>query len=161
MSRRASARPHRPRELRRWLIVPAHLRHASGWSDASILNISSRGLLIRTARPLEPGNWVELRRGDHVINARVVWREAAKAGLESDDRLPLEEIAGGVIGTAQAYAPEPTQAPPRKADRSREQGRMVEFAGIMGAGFTLAALTATIVGRALAHPLAEVTSVLR
>lgn len=35
---------------------------------------------------------IELRRGEHIIVARVVWRDGARAGLHSDERLPTEKI---------------------------------------------------------------------
>src|SRR4029078_12325215 len=82
----------RPRELRRRVVLPARMRMDSSWCDACILNISSRGLMIHVARGAPSGDTVELRRGDHVIVARVVWRDGSRAGLHSDDRLPVEQI---------------------------------------------------------------------
>ena len=54
----------RPRELRRRVVIPARLRTGAQWTDACILNISSRGLLIRTARPVPEGSFVDVRKGD-------------------------------------------------------------------------------------------------
>src|SRR4029078_1604392 len=72
--------------------LPARMRMDSSWCDACILNISSRGLMIHVGRGAPNGDTVELRRGHHVIVARVVWRDGSRAGLHSDDRLPVEEI---------------------------------------------------------------------
>ena len=60
----ASSQSFRPRELRRKLLVPARLRHGAAWSDTCIVNISSRGLMIHSSRPLQPGSKVEVYRGE-------------------------------------------------------------------------------------------------
>src|SRR4051794_36406877 len=82
----------RVRELRRRVVIPVRLRSVGQWSDTCILNISSRGLMIHSARTGPEGSMVELYRGDRVIVARVVWREGARVGLRSDERLPVDEI---------------------------------------------------------------------
>jgi len=90
---------HRPRELRRRVILPALVRSDGGWGNASILNISSRGFLIQSARPTPKGSKVELRHGGHVITARVVWRDGARAGLATESCVPVEEIMSlGQVG---------------------------------------------------------------
>ena len=53
--------------LRRRVLLPARMRTSAGWSDACILNVSSRGALIHAKRPITQGSVVELRHGDHVI----------------------------------------------------------------------------------------------
>jgi hypothetical protein len=161
MSRQTSRKAQRPRELRRRVLVSARVRQPSGWSEASILNISSRGLLIHSARPLPQGSWVELHRGDHVINARVVWRDGSKAGLQADDRLPVEAIASGEISGSLRFAPAEPQPRRRSADKWRVAGRRFEFASVLGVGAALVAATVTMVEQAFAHPLALVAAVLR
>ena len=73
-------------------MVSARLRHGGSWSDACILNISKRGLMIHTGRPVRDGAEVELRRGNHVIVARVMWRDGGRAGLHSEVPVPVEDI---------------------------------------------------------------------
>lgn len=82
----------RRREARREVVIPARLRSGAQWSDACILNISQRGMMIHSGFAGPRGSIIELRRGDHVIVARVVWRDGARAGLHSDDRVPAEQI---------------------------------------------------------------------
>ncbi len=77
------------REARQPVAVPARLRVATGWQDATILNMSTRGIMFRCTFPMERGHYLELRRGGHVIVAQVMWgrdgRYAAKtAGAYSD-----------------------------------------------------------------------------
>src|SRR3954466_7284207 len=88
----ASQSRHKPRELRRRVVLPARMRIGSAWSDACILNISTRGLLIHTSSAMPSSGVVELRRGEHVIVARVAWREGSRAGLCAEERVPVEEI---------------------------------------------------------------------
>jgi hypothetical protein len=147
--------------------VALPVRVASGalWSDACILNISRNGLLIYAPRA-SPGDAMEVRRGDHVIRGRVIWRNGARIGLQAEDYIPIEEI----MSVGDACALQLTAAPQRSAarptdsaaaeDRSRMQGRALEFlcVGMIAASLALGA--SSLVGAALARPLAAASAVL-
>jgi len=154
----------KPRELRRRVVLPARLRHGASWSDACILNISSRGLLIHTSRHPPEGSQIELRRGDHVIVARVVWRDGAKVGLRAEERVPVEEIV--TLGQSQALRLTAGRTPverrkyPRAEDKSRLCGRAIEFAGVVAIGASLAAGAVILLQEMFARPLAMVQSAL-
>ena len=152
----------KPRELRRRVVVPARLRHGASWSDACILNISSRGLMIHTGRQILEGTRVELRRGDHVIVARVMWRDGGRAGLQAEDRVPVEEILTlGLSPSLQLTAsPGERRKHPRTGDQSRLRGRAVEFAGVAAIAVSLAGGGLVMVERAFARPLALVSAAL-
>ena len=81
---------HRPRELRRSVVLPARMRLGSAWSDACILNISSHGMMIQASRGVPQGITIELQRGEYVVLAHVVWRYGARAGLQVEERLAVE-----------------------------------------------------------------------
>jgi hypothetical protein len=83
---------HKPRELRRRVVLPARLRTPAGWGDACILNLSSRGLLIHSSRALSEGTAIELLHGGHLISARVIWRDGSRIGLCADEKLPVDHI---------------------------------------------------------------------
>ena len=159
MARAQSSRAEKPRELRRRVLVPARLRHGASWSDACILNVSSRGLMIHSGRPLARGTEVEIRRGDHVILARVMWRDGGRAGLKSDDRVPVEEIV--TLGQSPALqltaANGERRKQPRGDDRSRLQARSIQFAGVVAIALSLASAGVTMVQSALVRPLAAVS----
>lgn len=142
--------------------MPARLRHGATWSDTCILNVSSRGLLIHTGRPIRGGNEVELRRGEHMILARVVWREGARAGLRTLERLPVEEIAllGRVPSDPAPASTGDRRRHPRSQQLSRLRGRAIEFAGLVGIVASLAAAGLTMVDAAFARPLTIVTAAL-
>jgi hypothetical protein len=162
MPSRKSPHAHRPRELRRRVVMPARLRHGSSWSDACILNISSRGLMIHTGRPVARGTEVEVCRGDHVIVARVVWRDGGRAGLRSEDRVPIEQI----VTLAKAPPLQLTAGPAnpskkaRAHDRSRSRGRAIEFTSVLVIAASLAGAGLRMVESAFARPIALVTAVL-
>jgi PilZ domain len=153
----------KPRELRRRVVVPARLRHGAAWTDACILNISSRGLMIHTGRQIAKGTQVEVRRGDHVIIARVVWRDGGRAGLRAEDRLPVEDImtlgqSSGLQLTAAGRVER--RSHPRPLERSRLQGRAMEFGTVIAIGACLAVGGFSMVEAAFARPLEIVSAAL-
>ena len=156
---------HVPRELRRRVMLPARLRAGAQWSDTCILNISSRGLLIHSARAAPEGSIIELRRGDQVIVARVMWREGARVGLQADERLPVEQIMS--LGQSQALqltassgaAVERRKQPRTKVD-ARLRGRAIEFASVAVIAASMALTIWSMASEALARPMAAVSAAL-
>jgi len=149
----------RPRELRRRVILPARMRTAAGWSDACILNISSRGLQIQASGCAPKGGDVELWRGDQVIVAQVVWRSGAKAGLRAEEQVPVEEI----LSLSQSPALQLTvgdgvdverRAGLRAHHDSRLLGRALEFISVAVIAATLSTGMFLMVLEAIAKPLA-------
>lgn len=160
MQRRRSKDAERPRELRRRVVVPARLRHGASWSDAHILNVSSRGLMIHSGRPIGQGTQVEIRRGDYVIVARVVWRDGGRAGLRAEDRVPVEAIMslGRTETLLQAAPATERRKHGRSEDRSRLRGRTIEFAGVAVIAACLAGAGLIMVEALFAQPIALVSA---
>jgi hypothetical protein len=156
----------RSRELRRRVVLPARLRAGALWSEICILNISSRGLMIHSARAAPEGTLVELRRGDHVIVARVVWRHGARAGLWSGDRLPVEEILSSSQSQALQLTARCDTIVERREDprpplmNARLRGRAIEFIGVIAITTLLAINAWTMMEQAFARPLARVAAAL-
>ena len=157
-----TAQGRKPRELRRRVVVPARLRHGASWSDTCILNISSRGLMIHTGRPIPEGTQVEVRRGDHLIVARVMWRDGGRVGLKTEEPLPVEEIMtlGQSPSLQLTAAPGERRRHPRPEDRSRLRGRAIEFAAVVAIAVSLAGGALYMVEAAFARPLAFVSAAL-
>ena len=167
MSVLALSRSQKPRELRRRVMLRARLRAGAGWSDACILNVSSRGLMINSTTAASPqmGSRIEVRHGEHVIVAEVVWRSGTRTGLRSEKRVPVEEIMA--LSSAPSLQLTATQWPkvdrrkkPRSHDESRLRSRAIEFAGIAIVAVSLAAGVLTMVQQAFAAPLARVENAL-
>jgi hypothetical protein len=152
----------KPRELRRRVVVPARLRHGAAWTDACILDISSRGLMIHTGRQIAKGTQVEVRRGDHVIIARVIWRDGGRAGLRAEDRVPIEDIMR--LGQSPALrltaGPAKRRKRPRPQELSRLQGRAMEFGTVIAIGASLALAGVSMVQAAFARPVEMVSAAL-
>lgn len=85
---------HKNREWRRFVRVKARIKSDDGWRDASILNVSSRGLMIHAPCPIAPGRNIEVRSGDQAFCASVVWRKGERLGLRSETALPIMDIVG-------------------------------------------------------------------
>jgi hypothetical protein len=153
------------REPRINIVVPARLRVGARWSDACILNISSRGLLIRSPEPADRGSYVELWRGDQVIIGRVVWRCGARLGLRAQDRVPVEAIVTSKLVQCRA---QPTESDlpverrrvPRAHEQSRLRGRAMEFTSIAAIALALSVAVASTVAAAVTDPLTRVRTAL-
>jgi hypothetical protein len=139
------------------------MRTAAGWSDACILNVSSRGALIHSKRPITEGSAIELRHGDQVIFGRIVWHEGAKAGVQSDHRIPVEHILSLADAPALMLAA-PVRGDrrrrPRTHEQSRQQSRLMEFAGVVIITVAFSSAAFALVGEAFARPLAQVRDAL-
>lgn len=142
-------------------MLPARMRSASGWSDACILNVSKRGLLVYSPGTADLGSFVEIRRGGQLVVARVVWRMNQRIGLHSPDPVRVEDIisteaAAAAVQSATAEFADERRRIPRNAERSRQQARAMEFAALVLAGLALAGAAVATVEDALAAPLASV-----
>lgn len=157
---------HRPRELRRRVVLPARLRSGVQWSDTCILNISSRGLMIHSGRAAPKGSVVEIRRGEHVIVARVVWRDGARVGLKSDDRLPVENIMSLTQCRSLRLVADGGECVERRkrvrsaSGDSRVRARACEFAGVGMIVLALALGVWAMAQEAFAAPLAQIEAAL-
>ncbi|MFP5330165.1 MAG: hypothetical protein ACLGHC_08545 [Alphaproteobacteria bacterium] len=143
------------------VVLPARVFTGRGWDDACILNLSSRGLMVYSLAPAQPGSYVELRRGGQEITARVVWRSDKRMGLVTRDRIPVAQVISGEELPSIQVAAETIGLERRKvardADRNRFRGRMAEFVGIAFFGAALAVLAYNAVMETLGRSLAEVT----
>jgi hypothetical protein len=162
----ASCPNHKPRELRRRLMLRARMRAGCGWSDACIVNVSSRGLQINANRAAVQGGTVEIWHGEHVIVARVVWRKGTRAGLQAEQRVPVEELmtlgqAPRLQLTAAGWPEVERRKRPRTHDDSRLRARAIEFAGLGLVAATLALGASAMVEQAFARPLTYVEAALR
>ncbi len=118
--------------------------------------------MIHSGRPLTRGTEVEIRRGDHIIVARVVWRDGGRAGLKSEDRVPVEQIV--TLGQSPALQLTAASGERRKRPRIEEQGRIagrsIELAGVVLIALALAGAGQSMMQSALARPLSVVSAAL-
>ena len=83
--------PRKPREDRRPVTVPARLRSETGWSDVTIANVSSRGMLLRCVAPPPQRAYIEVRHQGVCIVGQIVWINGARCGVRTQD---LVDVAG-------------------------------------------------------------------
>lgn len=149
------------REPRRKVLIKARMRVGASWSDACILNLSSRGMLVQSGMVPERGNYLEIRRGPHVVVARVVWSREQRFGVRTQDTVSAEELLNADDHGPETSAPSPPigerRAAPRPAvgrhERSRMRGRRLEFATLAIFGAASAMLLLATVGELLNRPL--------
>jgi hypothetical protein len=151
------------REPRRKVMLKARMRLGAAWRDACILDLSTRGLMIQASEPVRGGSYIEIRRGRHVIIARVMWTRDRRCGLLTQDPLPTEAIIAEP-DRSQADGPLPQverrvdRAPTRAFDheQSRWRSRAFQFAMVVIAGGACGTFAYGAVSEALSQPLMAV-----
>lgn len=153
------------REPRRKVLVSARLRDGLGWTHARILNVSSRGLLMRSARAPSPGTYVEVCRGHHHIVARVMWVNQDRFGVHTQDSVAVDAIAGcaetvdeNTIPTVERRSRRRTPSAHERLERSRKTAAAMQFAWIAGLGAVGGILVFDAVSDALERPLRVVSA---
>ena len=143
-------------------MIDARVRVGASWSDALILNMSSKGLLVRSNQSVARGSYLEIRRGGHVIVARVIWSNSGRFGVQAQDPVPTASLVRdsddasirpkpGAAGVQERRAaPRPTQA---RHERSRHLARATEFAAIVLACGFLAVFAGNLIIEVVAKPL--------
>ena len=143
------------------------MRAGATWSDACILNLSSRGMLLHAAQTPPRGAYLELRRGAHVVVARVVWSNADRFGVRTQDHISAEELikesTRSPPSQRQAASVERRAVPrplERRHEASRWRARSAEFMTFATLGGIGALALVGMVDELLAAPLAMVQSAL-
>lgn len=83
----------KPREQRQAIALQARLRNAGGWTDATICNVSPRGLMLKCIDPPLRGAFVEVRRNDCSVVGLVRWSAGGRFGLRSQDVIDLVALS--------------------------------------------------------------------
>jgi hypothetical protein len=140
-------------------MIQARMRNGAHWSDALILNMSSKGLLVRSDQSPNRGSYLEIRRGSYVIVARVVWSDVGRFGVQTQDLIPADSLitdpdATAVSAPSTAIGQRDRRTTPRpvetRHDSSRQNARALEFAAISFG----CALVAVLIGSAMAEVVA-------
>jgi hypothetical protein len=164
-------RPLKPREDRRPISVPARLRSETGWSDVTIGNVSSRGMMLRCVAPPPQRAYIEVRHQGVCIVGQIVWINGARCGVRTQD---LVDVAG-LLSQGGRRARQPAddrrsagrpveaprqQSPAERAEASRRVARLLDFAVIAAAATGAAALAASLMFDAFSAPLARTAEAL-
>ena len=153
-------------------MLVARMRDGATWSDANILNLSSRGLLLHAARPPSRGTYIEVRRGGYVIIGRVIWAEENRFGVRAQDGLeidslissgfPLRQPANDPSGGTQERRTRPrSESLEWRYVRNRDNGRAFQAIFVTVLGIALSALLYDVATATFARPLSLVSLQLR
>lgn len=144
------------------------MRVGASWSDARILNLSTRGMMIQSGTVPQRGNYLEIRRGQHVVVARVVWSEAQRFGVQTQDPVCADAlIQDAVSNSTTAHCGSSVaerRSLPRPArechEASRNRGRVMEFATLAVLGVASAFLFFATIDELLGRPLSALEAAL-
>ena len=131
---------------------------------ARILNISRRGLLVRSAKTPVRGSYVEICRGTHRIVARVVWVSQDQFGLRTQDAIALDTVVKGEDAALPVPANDRRSLPRLRSDdrheRSRRWSRWLEYLGLALFAGAAAVLAFDGVRATLSRPLNIIDGIL-
>lgn len=164
---------YKNREARRQVLIPCRMKSVRGWGDACIHNISSRGMMLACDDTLEPGEYVDIRRGRQVVIGRVIWRRDRFSGIRTQDVISADvlvneprlegrpaqrEVDGDRRDPRQRLVSEIDAA--RRMERSRSISSALQFGAIGLFGLAAAATIAVQVGHMLTDPTQRINQAL-
>ncbi|WP_267396175.1 MULTISPECIES: hypothetical protein [unclassified Sphingomonas] len=159
----------RNRELRQRVALSVRIRVADVWSDATILNWSSRGLMLRSSVSPSPRSYVEIRRGLATpIIGKVVWAADAQFGVRTQDRVYIQELTScaparaphgkvEALGDRRAVPRKRTRSVQQQLEHSAHMSAIIQFVVIVAFGAGCALLAERTIVMALAKPLQTVS----
>lgn len=78
---------HRPH--RKAVRIKVRVRTEAGWVDATVHNVSERGMKLHCNPGLRRNEFVEIARGRYRVVGRIVWNADAASGLRSRDMIDM------------------------------------------------------------------------
>ena len=143
-------------------ILRASLRDGGREREASVLDLSSRGLMAHAKPAPERGTYVELLVGRHSLVGHVQWSGGNRFGVKLRERIDVLAVIGNEAGPVVLAAAQRARGKPSVEARlafSRHVARGFTFGIMIAAGVSGASLAAELVTRSLA-PLERVSAVL-
>jgi hypothetical protein len=154
------------------VLIPARLKQDAGWFDICIRDVSPKGLLVHGASPPRRGSYVEIRRGAHVIVAKVAWAKDQQFGLTTQDVVPVDALIHrpDAAGFGRSQTPSNDARPERRATprasieqaaaRSRHTSAMIQYGFALMFALACAVALLGFVEDSLHRSLGTVTSAL-
>ncbi|MCH4152969.1 MAG: PilZ domain-containing protein [Sphingobium sp.] len=151
------------REPREPVILAVRIRLDSGWVDATIRNISTKGMKLEMANPPGRGSFIEIRRGSAVVVGQVRWVDEGSCGLLAQGRVPVSQFKAApsaVSGPRPNGETEPERRATARvmtaeevAERSRLKAMLMQKAIIAAAGIAGAAFIGSLMLGVLEKPM--------
>ena len=167
-----SAQTDKRRHPRRKVLIPARLKQDTGWFDICIRDISPKGLLVQGSSPPRRGTYVEIRRGAHVIIAKVAWAKEQQFGLTTQDILLVDALINRPDATGFGHSQMPSndahagrRATPKvsseqAAARSRHLSAMIQYGFALVFALACAVALGDVVQESFHRSLGTVTAAL-
>ena len=158
----------RQREQRHPVLIPARVRWDGRWVAASIRNISSRGMMLRTGTPPPPGTYVEIQLNAGAITARSMWTFDQACGLRTQDRIDVNALKGtrgaapdlkasAAVAEARSQIRRPVARSAQEVEaRSQRLSSLFQFFTIVAVGLSAAGSVAWEAYQILSVPVARI-----
>jgi hypothetical protein len=158
----------KPREDRRRVSLSVRLRMNRDWEDGRICNISTRGMMIASRAAPPRGTVIEVRRGQAVAIAWVVWSRSEHFGVRLQDAICISDFIdahpavprhaddGRIVERRAVPRPSADDA---HAD-SRVQSSAIQFAGAISLALAGGCMTLAVVANLLASVSEAIGAVL-
>lgn len=156
------------REPRQSIMVPVRIRQEAKWMDASIRNVSSRGLMLKMDDPPPKGSFIEIRRQQAVIVGQVRWSGEGRCGIRTQDTVPVAYLTSkaalqtaprsGGGGRVERRASVRVLTAEEIAERSRWRGALFQRVAMIVAVATAGLLLASLIFNMLQKPFETVVA---
>lgn len=157
------------REPREPVILPVRIRMDTGWVNATIRNVSTKGMKLEMPSPPPKGSFIEIRRGQVVVVGQVRWVEQGCCGLLAQGRVPVAQLKGAPLpGTVPRVGDCGTErerrasarilTPEEVAERSRVKSMLMQKVIIAAAGIAGAGFIGSLMYGALEKPMAVISN---
>lgn len=151
----------RSRESRRSVRLKARMRLGRDWSDVTIANVSSRGMLLKCDTPPPAGTYIEICGPATALAARAVWVEGNYIGVRIQDRIDIDSMVGGGRWRPQnPPSPQPAARPTAAArhDASRQLGASLQYGMAVVGAVAMATAIALVLHGLLQQPLRAIAA---
>lgn len=149
-------------EDRTTAILRAELRDGGPERAASVLDLSSRGLMATASPPPKRGTYVEIIVGRHSLVGQVQWCEANRFGVRLRERVDVLAVIGNEAGPtvlAKARAARGKPSVEARLALSRQVAQGFTYGLLIAAAVGAAVLAADLVRTSLS-PLQQVSAAL-
>ena len=155
------------REDRKTVRIGVRVRTDTGWIDATVCNVSTRGMMLHSAGGLQRNQFVEITRGRARVIGRVVWSDESKFGLQAQDAVDITALLqkpgtnpAAVVGEhrfdRRSAPPVRTYVALDRTTTSRLVGRAMDLATVVLVFAIVSILTVSSALEAAEKPLAQV-----
>lgn len=156
---------NKPREMRYPVAIDARIRAGRGLADATVCNISSRGMMVEFRRAVAAGTFVEILRPGSSFTGQVVWSIGRMAGIRIREWIDVVQVlrTGRLPDHAKLFAREPDlpfRKPVSISTVAHVHGRLLQFALLGTAIGCMAWFTAAQVSQLLQAPMTQVSTAL-